>query len=276
VSASDLLLIPLGFAVGAYGTVIGAGGGFMLVPLLLLIYPEYGPEQVTAISLAVVWANAASGSLAYARQRRIDYVTGLLFAACSVPGVVAGALTVHVVPERLFSVLFAVLLLAMALIVTRPAPPPTVREAVSGPGVLVRSVVTPDGASYRYAYKIWQGALVSLGVGFASSLFGIGGGVIHVPAMIVLFRIPVVFAVATSHFILAFMAGGGTAVHLTSGTLGGKPLLQATLLAAGAVPGAQAGAWIAHRIRARAVILLLAFALVALAARLLLKGIFGV
>src|SRR3990172_1760321 len=87
-------LVAFGFAVGTYGTIIGLGGGFILVPALLLVSPDYEPEQVTAISLAVVCANTISGSIAYARQGRIDYVTGLLFAASSAPGVLAGVFLV--------------------------------------------------------------------------------------------------------------------------------------------------------------------------------------
>jgi hypothetical protein len=52
---SYLRLLPLGFAVGAYGTLIGAGGGFVLVPILLLLYPNESPEIITSISLAVVF-----------------------------------------------------------------------------------------------------------------------------------------------------------------------------------------------------------------------------
>jgi hypothetical protein len=270
-----LPLVALGFAIGAYGTIIGAGGGFILVPALLLIFPEYGPEKVTAISLAVVWANATSGSIAYARQHRIDYVTGLLFAVSSVPGVLAGALVVHLVPERLFSILFGGLLLFMAAVISRAAPP-TVRQPRTERGLLVRTIVTPDGVTYRYSYKVWQGVVLSLSVGFVSSLFGVGGGVIHVPAMIVLFRIPIDFAVATSHFILMFMAGGATIVHLANGTLTGQQLLQAAALGVGAVPGAQVGAWASHRIHGRTVLVLLSFALIGLAARLIVKGTFGI
>ena len=269
--AGLLLLVALGFAVGAYGTIIGAGGGFILVPALLLIYPDYDPEQVTAISLAVVWANATSGAVAYARQRRIDYVTGLIFAVSSVPGVVAGALVVGYVPERAFSVLFGALLLAMAVITLLPRPT-AIREPRPERGLLVRTVVMPGGVSYRYAYKVWQAVLLSLAIGFVSSLFGVGGGVIHVPMMIVLFRIPIELAVATSHFVLALMAGGASVVHLASGSLAGEQLLQAAALAAGAIPGAQAGAWLAHRMPARRVLPLLALALVALGGRLILKG----
>jgi len=273
--ALELLgLAALGLVVGAYGTIIGAGGGFILVPVLLFVYPDYGPERVTAISLAVVCANATSGSIAYGRARRIDYLTGALFAAASVPGVVTGAIVVHYVPERLFSVLFGLMLLALAAVSVRGRTA-SVRPPERGPGVLVRRLEDPEGRTYVYAYRIWQGVALSAVVGFISSLFGIGGGVIHVPAMIILLHIPVQFAVATSHFVLAFMSGGGSAVHLIDGSLGGEQLLKAAALAAGAVPGAQIGAHLAHRIKGRYVLLMLAGAIAVLGFRLLAKGLFG-
>src|SRR5438094_763257 len=104
-------LIPLGFAVGAYGTLIGAGGGFLLVPALLLLFPTARPTTITSISLAVVFFNAVSGSIAYARDRRIDYRTGLIFAAATVPGAVLGAIAVGYVPRALFDGLFGLLLI---------------------------------------------------------------------------------------------------------------------------------------------------------------------
>lgn len=274
--ALELLgLAALGLVVGFYGTIIGAGGGFILVPLLLFLYPGYGPEQVTAISLGVVFANAGSGSIAYARQRRIDYLTGGIFAASSVPGVMAGAVAVHYVPERLFTTLFGLLLLGLAALSVRGASA-AVRPPLRGRGVLVRTLTDGEGRTYRYGYKVWQGVILSAGVGFVSSLFGIGGGVIHVPAMIILLHVPVQYAVATSHFVLAFMAGGGSAVHLVDGSLGGEQLVRAAALGAGAIPGAQLGALLAHRIKGRNVLLLLAVAIVALGIRLLVKGIAGV
>ncbi len=75
-----LWAIPLGFLVGAYGTLIGAGGGFVLMPVLLVLYPGQSPELLTSISLAVVFFNAASGSWAYARVEadRLSLRTALL------------------------------------------------------------------------------------------------------------------------------------------------------------------------------------------------------
>src|SRR5207245_2044054 len=117
---TEWLLIPLGFVVGAFGTLIGAGGGFILVPALLLLYPTAKPSVITGISLAVVFFNAASGSIAYARERRIDWRTGLTFAAATTPGAVFGALAVSFVPRGVFDALFGLLLLGLAVVMFRP------------------------------------------------------------------------------------------------------------------------------------------------------------
>src|SRR6266487_818347 len=91
-------LLLLGIAVGAFGTLIGAGGGFLLVPILLLLYPNDSVETITTISLAVVFLNATSGSIAYARMGLIDYRTGAIFAAAGAPGAVLGALATGWLP----------------------------------------------------------------------------------------------------------------------------------------------------------------------------------
>jgi uncharacterized membrane protein YfcA len=267
-------LALLGLVIGAYGTVIGAGGGFILVPVLIFLYPDYEPEQLTAISLAVVMANATSGSVAYGRQRRIDYLTGLIFATASAPGVVAGALVVGYVPERLFSAMFGVLLLFLAVVAIRGRGE-AIRAPLRGAGVLLREMQDPEGRTYLYAYKVWQGVAISVGVGFVSSLFGIGGGVIHVPAMIIILHIPVQYAIATSHFTLAFMSAGATVIHIVNGTLGGDQAVKAIALAVGAVPGAQIGALLAHRIKPRFVLFLLGGAILVLGVRLILRAAFG-
>ena len=85
--SNALLLVLLGFAVGAFGTLVGAGGGFILAPVLLLLYPHDSAQTLSSISIAVVFFNALSGSVAYARQRRIDLrVGGILGAAAGVLG----------------------------------------------------------------------------------------------------------------------------------------------------------------------------------------------
>ena len=271
----ELLLVPLGFAVGAYGTLVGAGGGFVLVPALLIIYPGEKPSSVTSISLAVVFFNAVSGSAAYARLKRIDYFTGAIFAAAAMPGAIGAAFLVSSVPRDLFDLMFGVLLLSLAAYTLWSAGSVAVmRPPLRGRGIVTR--VMPgdeEGETFRYSYNLWQGILYSAGVGFISSLLGIGGGVVHVPIMITLLRFPVHIAVATSHFVLAISAASGSAVHLANGDLAGANLLRALLLSAGVIPGAQVGARLAQRFKGPVIVRLLAVALFALGVRLTLAAV---
>src|SRR5205823_13350244 len=89
-----LVLLAAAFIAGAYGTLIGGGGGFLLVPFLLVTRPDLTPASITTISLGAVLFNGLSGALAYARLGRIDYRSGLIFAAATVPAAAVGALLV--------------------------------------------------------------------------------------------------------------------------------------------------------------------------------------
>ena len=77
VSLQDLVLLALlGALAGLFGTLVGSGGGFILTPVQLVLYPTASPTTITSISLVVEFFNALSGSIVYARQRRIDYRSG--------------------------------------------------------------------------------------------------------------------------------------------------------------------------------------------------------
>ena len=269
----ELLLVPLGFAVGAFGTLVGAGGGFVLVPALLVIYPHEKPVTITSISLAVVFFNATSGSAAYARLKRIDYVTGAVFAIAALPGAIGAAFLVGSVPRDLFDILFGAVLLSLAAYTLWSAgKTAAIRSPLRGWGIVTRTMPGEDGETFRYSYNMWQGILYSAAVGFISSLLGIGGGVVHVPIMITLLRFPVHIAVATSHFVLMISAASGSGVHLANGDLAGTNLLRALLLSVGVIPGAQVGARLAQRFKGPTIVRLLAVALFALGVRLTLSG----
>ncbi|WP_225734731.1 MULTISPECIES: sulfite exporter TauE/SafE family protein [Tepidiforma] len=263
----------MGFAVGAFGTLVGAGGGFVLVPILLLLYPEKDPETITAISLLVVCANAASGSVAYGLQGRIDYRSGWWFVLGTFPGAVAGAIVVGYVPRRLFDAIFAVLLGVVGVYLLARPQVQAIAEPIRGRGVVRRVVRDAHGNTFVYSYQLWKGVLISTAVGFISSLLGIGGGIIHVPIMATVLHFPVHIAAATSHFVLAFMAAEGTAVHILQGVIGwDRSLAQGLLLAAGAIPGAQVGARLAHRLHGGIILRALAGALLLVALRLGVKA----
>jgi uncharacterized membrane protein YfcA len=261
------LLVVIGLAVGALGALIGAGGGFILTPILLLMYPHDSAKTLSAISLAAVFFNAASGTSAYARQRRIDYRSGTVFALATLPGAIGGALVVSVVSRTVFAEIMGgvLLILALLLLAGERWPLPQPRRHLEH-----RLLVDRRGQSYEYAVPIGLGAASSLGVGFLSSFLGIGGGVIHVPLLVGALGFPTHIATATSHFVLAIMAGTGTVTHIFLGSFShGHNFHRAAALSIGVVVGAQVGARASLRLRGIAIQWLLATALFALAARLL-------
>lgn len=265
--------VTLGFAIGAVGTLIGAGGGFILLPILLLLFPTEATGRLTATSLAVVAANASSGAIAYGRQRRVDLRSGIAFAIATLPGSIVGALVARSIPRGPFDLAFALVLLGLAILVVRVRPdqgPPAPEGRAWG-----RELIDRAGTVYRYHPRLRLGIGISFVVGFASSLLGIGGGFILVPALITAVGFPVHLATATSQFVLAIMASVGTLTHVAAGDLDGL-WPRALSLGLGAVVGAQAGAHLAVRIGGAAIVKLLAVALVVVALRLAAQGLLGV
>lgn len=272
---SYILLVLAGLIIGTLGTLIGAGGGFILVPLLLIFYPELPPEVTTAISIAVVSVNAISGTAAYARSGRIDYKAGVQFALYTIPGSIVGVLVVQYIPQKLFNVLFGILLLLLSVYLIYKNRKTTVYDTapVVLPGYKHSVVTDKQGHRYEYSYNAVLGNIVSVLVGFISPLLGIGGGIIHVPAMVNWLKFPVHIATATSHFILAVMATVSVIVHAFEGTYSDPDVVKMILLLAlGVVPGAQIGAALSHRIKSHIIIQALSGCLILVGIRILAKS----
>lgn len=255
-----LWLVPVGFIVGGYGTLIGAGGGFVLMPLLLLLYPHESPQVITSISLAVVFFNALSGSVAYGRMGRIDYQSGILFSLATIPGAILGALTTAYIPRRVFDAMLGVLMVTASIaLILRPHRGQERKGKGIGNG-FSRHLVEKDGTVHRFSYNPQWGVGGSLVVGYFSSLLGIGGGIIHVPILVQFLDFPIHIATATSHFTLASMTLAATLVHISTGAFH-HGIRRTICLAVGVLPGAQFGAWFSRRVQGVWIIRGLAIAL---------------
>lgn len=267
-----LWLVPVGFIIGAYGTLIGAGGGFVLVPMLILFYPQEAPEVITSISLAVVFFNALSGSVAYVRMKRVDFRSGILFSAAAIPGAILGSMTTSLVPRPLFDIILGGLLIAASLLLIYQ------RQERNDPGngwlkgSCVCRLVEADGTIHAFSYSPTVGIGLSAVVGYVSSLLGIGGGIIHVPALVHLLNFPVHVATATSQFILAIMALTGTVVHIATGAFH-HGIRRTIALAIGVLIGAQLGATLSKRVRGVWIIRGLAIALGLVGIRILVRAL---
>jgi uncharacterized membrane protein YfcA len=135
------------------------------------------------------------------------------------------------------------------------------------------SIRDKKGNLYEYSYKQSNGIIISIVVGFISPLLGIGGGIIHVPAMVNWLGFPVHIATATSHFILAVMATVSVITHAFSGSYNDSETVTTILyLCIGVIPGAQLGAYFSHKIKSHIIIKLLAFCLILVGIRILSKS----
>ncbi len=256
------ILFTSGLGIGALGTLIGAGGGWMIVPLLLIGF-GFTPQQAVGTSLAVVFLNAFSGSIAYMVQRRVLYAMGTAFAAATIPGALAGAWMVQYLGSQWFSVLFGAFLLFIAAFLYRG-------QRFLSPSLASPGARTQDRQSLRLPV-IRLGILVSFFVGIMSSLFGVGGGIIHVPFLIVILGIPVHAATATSHFVLSITSLTGTLAFLRQNQVN---LPVAASMGLGVLIGAQGGAFLSSRMRSEPIRYILAAALTIFAIRLILRFAF--
>ncbi|MEP6683965.1 MAG: sulfite exporter TauE/SafE family protein [Parafilimonas sp.] len=260
-------LLGLGFIVGAFGTLIGAGGGFILVPVLVLLYPDMEPSLITSISLAIVFLNASSGSFAYARMKRIDYKSAIAFGLATLPGSVIGALLTGYVPRHTFNlILGCVLIIIAAFLFIKPGEGAYASQK-KGKINTHRNITDALGNNYEYSFNIKTGIILSFFVGFVSSFLGIGGGIMHVPALISLLDFPAHVATATSHFVLAIMALAGTITHLVNGTLQ-QGFKIALYVGIGVIAGAQVGAYFSNKVKPKGIVKALAVALIVVGVRL--------
>jgi uncharacterized membrane protein YfcA len=172
----------------------------------------------------------------------------IFFAAATIPGAILGALTADYIPRQLFNIIFGILMIAAAiyLFFNKTYKGRAVAEKESGN--TIRHLVEKDGTVHTFSFNIGTGLILSVFVGYISSLLGIGGGIVHVPVLIRLLNFPVHLATATSHFILAIMALTGTIVHIATGSFSHGGVRRTILLGIGVLLGAQVGASLSKRV----------------------------
>ena len=256
-----LALFAAGLGIGTVGTLIGAGGGWMIVPFLLFCL-GLTPQQAVGTSLSIVFLNALSGSIAYMVQRRVHYRMGVAFAVATIPGAMIGATLVQHIGSQWFILLFGVFLLFLSAFL--------LKGRTFAEGFFRHS--SPEELNSLASPIMLTGMFISFLVGVVSSLLGIGGGIVHVPFLIVVLGLEVHSATATSHFVLAVTSLVGTMIFLYNGQV---DFYIAGVMGAGVLLGAQAGAVFSKKMPADPIRKTLAFAVLIFAVGLILSHIFG-
>lgn len=268
-----LTFIVASLAVTTLGTLVGVGGGFIFVPLMIFLMPAKSPAAITYLSLVMVMFNAWSATWRYARMRRVDLRTGCIFGAATViPAIIGVFLVARMDMKRYAPIFGALLIVAAGLLIYRKVAPAAANEPgeAGSEGLTHRRFTDVDGVTHEYSFSMPLGTALSCGVGFISSFFGVGGGIIHVPLMTQVLRFPIYVATATSMFVLAISATVGVATHVVHGDRG-VSLATAAAVGVGGLIGGQIGALLSRRVKATTVLYILAVAMALTGIRLVMK-----
>ena len=219
--ADAAVLLALGLVIGLLIGLLGAGGTVLTVPALVYL-ADLPVDAAVATSLVLVVLSAVSGLVGHGSSGRVQWRDGLLFGGLGSIGAVVGSRLSAAVPDRVLLGLFSVVLLAAAAAMLRDR--------------------TDHGPGRRRPW--WQVALLAAGVGLLTGFFGVGGGFLAVPALVLALGLPLERATATALVVIvvnamvALAARGGDGVDLAATAWTGV----------GAVVGGAGGALAAHRV----------------------------
>ena len=224
------LAIAAGLLIGVGLGALGGGGSILTVPALVYLL-GLSPHRATTASLLVVGVAAVVGAVAHARGGRVRLKTGAMFGALGVAGSYAGSLVSATVPANLLLAGFGLLMLTVAALMLLRRPGRT--QPASGPVV--------SGAR-----RIILVAAAATGVGLVTGFFGVGGGFVVVPALVLVLGFDMATAAGTSLVVIAVNSAAALAARAGHGGLALDWRLIGVFGAA-VVAGALAGGGLAGR-----------------------------
>jgi uncharacterized membrane protein YfcA len=264
--AVGLLMIAGGFATGVFGSLLGLGGGVLIVPLLTLGFGVPLREAVGVSLISVIVTSSASASV-YLERHVANLRLGMTLELFTATGALVGGLVAFLLSERVLAGLFTALLVYTAVTMGRRREPAATTDTngartedaglrANGAAVGVESQPFAAGVMQPTPYvvrRLGAGIAGSLFAGLVSALLGVGGGIVKVPVMHVVMGVPLRVATATSNLMIGITASASAIIYLIRGGI--DPYV-AGPVAVGAFLGASVGSRTAHRIDARVLRLL--------------------
>jgi uncharacterized membrane protein YfcA len=265
-----LLILAVAVGIGVISATVGVGGGFIMVPFMLA-YLNYSSQQSVGTSALVIIFFAISSSVAYFKQKRVDYRVGAMAALLSVPAAFIGGYATKLVPSALLAFVLAVALVAVGTKMTflprgrkEDAESTDKKATLSKDDGRKRKNATPkesqlgretriiDAAGHEFVYhsNILPALPFFFLAGFLSGFLGVGGGVVIVPTLQIIVGIPLHLAVATSLFTMIFTSISSGTTHVL---LGNVVFDYVPFFIIGIVIGSQVGARLAWRLKSTAI-----------------------
>lgn len=267
-----LLMLGAGAAAGVFGSLLGLGGGVLIVPLLTLGFGLPLRESVGVSLVCVIMTSSAAAGV-YLERHVANLRLGMTLELFTAIGALVGGSIAFLLDERLIALLFAVLLAYVAITMA------VKRGAVASDGPVAdvgATIVEPasatiedrlSGDTYRVR-NLGRGMVGAIGAGVVSALLGIGGGTIKVPVMHLTMGVPLRVATATSNLMIGVTAAASSVIYVIHGGI--DPYV-AGPTAIGVFLGATAGSRLSHRVDLRILRLLFVIVLGYTAIQMLLR-----
>jgi len=247
----SIIILAIIFFSAILGSMIGVGGGFLMVPLLTLLMGLPIHEAI-ALSLLAIVAISSSATITYSSSKYVNYKLGLILETTTVLGAFAGARVSIILPQNILATSFGILLIYAGYRMIK-----NIKFEAKEVGSLSKG-------------RIAIGALFSFFAGLASGLLGIGGGVLKVPIMVLILDLPTKIAIGTSEFMISITSVSGSYVYYRAGILS---LYNAASAITGGFLGAQLGSRISVRIKGEVLRRIFGLMMLLFAVLMILKGL---
>jgi len=278
---SPLLFIlavgAISLVAGFIGSLLGLGGGLIVVPALTLLF-HVDIRLAIGASIVSVIATSSGAAAAYVRDRLANMRVAMFLELGTTLGAITGAYLAGIIHPRFLFILFGLILGYSAFAMLRGRRRSEEEEVQVGPWARVlrlRSSYFDHAAGEEIIYQPVRariGLALMYIAGVVSGLLGIGSGAMKVPAMDLAMELPIKVSAATSNFMIGVTAAASAGVYFSRGQI--DPFIAAPV-AIGVLAGALAGSHTLGRIGSRPMRMTFVVVLVLIAAQMLLKGVIG-
>ncbi|MBT2831153.1 sulfite exporter TauE/SafE family protein [Staphylococcus coagulans] len=273
---SIIILILVGFLSAIIGSLVGIGGGIIIVPTLIYfgvtmnVLDEITPQTAIGTSSIILIATGLSSTIGYLKQKQVDIKNGFLFLIGIIPGALIGAYLSQYLTIHSFNLYFGIFLIVVAimLMIRHRIPPIKAFQQER----YMKSFTDAHGEHYRYGVVPSIAIIASFVIGLTAGLFGIGGGALMTPLMLLVFRFPPHVAVGTSMMMIFFSSLTGSIGHIVLGhVLWGYSII----LIISSWIGAQIGVKLNKTVKSDTVVLILRLVMLALGVYLIIRSFFN-
>lgn len=253
-----IIAFMISLSAGLIGSMVGVGGGLVNTPYLS--YLNYLPSQISSTSLIAVFSTGVSSSYFYLKKQLVAKKIAMMLVISALPGTIFGVYISNLFSLNEFRLYFAFILIGTSVYLLLRTRLLNVKNSLTHS--LVENVhINPVKFLLVITFSFFSGVI--------SSSFGVGGGIIFVPCLIILFGFNMKRAAATSQFALVFTSLSGLILFIYYG----KPdYFMGSILALGSVVGGTMGSILSSRTNSDLLLKIFSITLLVISFKLIIDG----